>query len=488
MANGKISGGSKDDVKSRGGTGGRIGQGVVKTRPAAPPPRPVPPRQAPRVEVPKPTAGIAPAPGTRPAPATGSRPRLPTMAERIAARRRLAQRMRGGFVPLPPPPARRSVGVQPVVPASSLPTSSPNPAAAIEQQQLQTEINMLRSRFSSLEASAQLSDIYNAIGHIDTRLMQLPMELDGLRSRGYVHAGQLEDMIAAVDQQWDEVRPRVENSLKEQVGRLDGELDQASQQVSRLVAGNRAGISAVSAAINGVEQRINATRNAVQGLYGALAAKITQVDLQMDRIDWMLDHLEEGDLDLRDTEAPLAAAEAIWQESGESDENNPKGILYLTDQRLFFEQREEVATKKFLGLFTTESEKIRKVLVELEVAHIEQIEDLEEKSGLFGMGKDEVLALVMSSDSSRSRARFHLTEEDSTAWATLLKRVKNGEVHEDRADEYLEEVKEAAAAAGSFPTQCPTCFAPVNPPPRGVTNVSCEFCGSVIVATSAKNK
>lgn len=479
MTNGKISGGSKDDTKSRGGTGGRIGQGVIKTRPAAPPPRPVLPRQTPRVPVAKPTV---PVPGTRPAPATVAQPRIPTIAERMAARRRLMQRVRGGFVPLPPPPARRPMGMPAVVPASS-PSSNLNSATAIEQQQVQLEINQMRSRFTSLEATAQLSDIYNAIGHIDTRLMQLPMELDGLRSRGYVHAGQLEDMIAAVDQQWDEVRPRVEGSLKEQVARLDKELDQASQQVNKLAIGNRAGISAASTAITGVEQRINATRNAVQGLYGALAAKITQVDLQMDRIDWMLDQLEEGSFELRETEAPLAAAEAIWQESGESDDKNPKGILYLTDLRLFFEQREEVATKKFLGFFTTESEKIQKLLVELEVAHIEQIEDLEEKSGLFGMGKDEILSLVMSADSSRSRARFHLTEEDSTAWATLIKRVKNRDIDQDRADEYIEEVQEAEVTMGTFPAQCPGCFAPVTPPPRGVTNVSCEFCGSVIVAT-----
>ncbi|MCA9938888.1 MAG: hypothetical protein KC418_09610 [Anaerolineales bacterium] len=419
-----------------------------------------------------------PKPANRPAPATAPRPRVPTMQQRIAARQRLRQRAARGFTPIPPPPARRPAVAAPVVAATAATAAS---VAVTEREQLQMELSMVRQRFSSLEAAAQLSDLYQAIGHLDSRLTQLPLELNELRNRGYIHAGQLEDQIAAVDEQWDSVRPQVEAALRQQVGQLNQELRQVSLQVARVSVANRAGISAANTAVSALSQRINAARNTVRGLFSSLDNNIDQIDDNMDRLDWMLDQFESSKIDLRNTEAPLAAADAEWHQNGES---GPVGFLFLTDQRLLFEHREEVATKKLLGLFATETEKIQELALEIEVAHVDQVEDLEEKSGFLGMGKDEILELVLSAAAPVSRARFHLKEQDSTAWAGLLKRVKNGDIDDDRAEEYIDEAEEAAAAAIAFPTQCPNCFAPVPTPPRGVTSVTCEYCSSVIVAVA----
>jgi hypothetical protein len=53
----------------------------------------------------------------------------------------------------------------------------------------------------------------------------MPLDLDALRRRGYVHSGQLEDRLAALDEKWDEMMPKVEAALNQQVPRLDRELD-----------------------------------------------------------------------------------------------------------------------------------------------------------------------------------------------------------------------------------------------------------------------
>lgn len=470
MAQGKLSGGSsKDSSKARSDT--------------------------PRRTAPRPRLGEKqPKPANRPAPASAVRPRVPTMQERIAARQRLRQRAARGFRPIAPPvrpgvrpgvAAGAAAAATAVATAAAAPTATTTAtsAAAMERNQLQMQFDNVRWRFSSLEASAQLSDVYQAIGHLDSRLTQLPLELNQLRSRGYVHAGQLEDKIAAVDEQWDQVRSQVEAALREQVTRLNQELRQVSLQVARMAAGNRASISAADTAVNGLSQRINAAGNAVRGLYGQMAGEIDAIDGNMDQLDAMLDQFEASKIDMRETEAPLAAAAAEWHQN---NEEGPTGFLFLTDQRLLFERNEEVTTKKLLGLFATETEKVQELLLEIEVAHIDAIEDLEEKSGFLSMGKDEILELVMSAAAPVSRARFHLLEEDSTAWAALLKRIKSGDIDDDRAEEYIDEAVEAAAAALTFPTQCPQCFAPVPQPPRGVTSTSCEYCGSVIVAVAAQ--
>lgn len=189
----------------------------------------------------------------------------------------------------------------PVVAATAATAAS---VAVTEREQLQMELSMVRQRFSSLEAAAQLSDLYQAIGHLDSRLTQLPLELNELRNRGYIHAGQLEDQIAAVDEQWDSVRPQVEAALRQQVGQLNQELRQVSLQVARVSVANRAGISAANTAVSALSQRINAARNTVRGLFSSLDNNIDQIDDNMDRLDWMLDQFESSKIDLRNTEAP----------------------------------------------------------------------------------------------------------------------------------------------------------------------------------------
>ncbi len=420
-----------------------------------------------------------PKPATGPGPATPARPRVQGAVQRAAARRRLARRQARPFRPMPAVPTRRPA--TPTVAAVAIPATAAAVAGTVaaEDAQHQSRVNLIRQQYSSLESGAQLADVYRAIGHLDGRLTQFPLELAELRKRGYVHAGQLEDQIAVADEHWDTTRPQVEQALREQSARLDVELNQAGRLVMAMSAARPATINAAETVVRALQQRIHAAQSAVSGLYAQLAAEVDEIDDGLDRVDWMLDHFEESKIERRDTEAPLAAAEAQWHESGES---GPDGILFLTDQRLLFEQREDVATRKILGLITTESERIQELRLAIEIEHIDKVADLEEKSGFLGMAKDEILELEMSAAAQLSRARFHLASQDSTAWASLIKRVKRREIDEDRAEDYAEEIVTAQDLALSFPTQCPYCFAPVPTPPRGVTSTTCDYCNSVLVA------
>ncbi|WP_420630511.1 hypothetical protein, partial [Candidatus Leptofilum sp.] len=118
--------------------------------------------------------------------------------------------------PMPKPPARRPVKR----------AAARTGAAAAVSAELASKIDRIQDKFERLESQAQLEDIYTAVGDIDNKLTSLPFDLEALRDRGYVHSGQLEDKLEALDDQWDELRPRVEKAITEQVNRLDRELDQ----------------------------------------------------------------------------------------------------------------------------------------------------------------------------------------------------------------------------------------------------------------------
>jgi hypothetical protein len=377
--------------------------------------------------------------------------------------------------PLPTPPQRRIVR-----PAGAVAAGAAVGAAAAQavSPEMQARVTAVESKFETLETSAQLTTIYDAVGRIDGKLTDLPFELEKLRDRGYVHSGQLEDKLEALDDKWDDdIRPRVEASLKEQVERLDKELDQAEMQVKRINPRVESTVKMAETAVDSLERRITAAHDAIDNLYEPIENEINEAERQLNNARIMLDLLDGSQaIKLREAEGPLLAVEAEWHRDGDE---GPKGYLFLTDLRLIFEQREEVVTKKKFGLFKADSEMVQEVHLDVEVHQIESVSHKEE-GGFLGMGKADIIEFVFAASASMSRARFHLKGQNSSEWAAMIKRVQTGDIDADRSDEYMEELETAGITSASFPTACPTCYAPIPEQPRGVTSYTCEFCGAVV--------
>ena len=409
-------------------------------------------------------------PANRPARTVGQAARQAAVKRRVrpsvrAEARKAAVSQR----PLPTPPRRPAVARRPV-------------AAAVAPE-VTAQINSIHDKFERLSAQAQMEDVFSAVGDIDDKLTKLPFDLEALRDRGYVHSGQLEDKLEALDDQWDKLRPRVENALNEQVQRLDTDLDQAERQMGRLNNANAAVVKSVDTAVDALGSRVTAARRAVEGLYDGITAELYKIEYSLGQVQKMLDLISgSSEIRLQEAEGPLLAVATKWQQDGE---DGPEGYLFLTDQRLLFEQREEVVTKKRFGLFKAESEMVQKLQIAVQVHEIDQIAHKEE-GGFLGMGKADILELVFAATASLSRARFHLKGQNSSDWAAMINRIQSGEIDGDRSDEYLDELEAAGITSASFPEQCPNCYAAVPPQPRGVTVYECEFCGATIMPAAAE--
>jgi len=229
--------------------------------------------------------------------------------------------------------------------------------------------------------------------------------------------------------------------------------------------------------LNSLSQRISGAETAVSSLYSGMESELRAVEADINSRVAMMDIFDAATtIQLHDTEAPLLAVKSEWRRDGDE---GPTGFLFLTDQRLFFEQREEVVTKKRFGIFKADSEMIQQLLLEAEIADVESVSHKKE-GGFLGMGKDDILEFVFTANGPLSRADFHLKGQKSADWANMIKRVQSGEIDDDRAQEYVDELEDAKETAVSFPTQCPNCFAAVPTPSRGVLSVTCEFCGATI--------
>ena len=352
-------------------------------------------------------------------------------------------------------------------------------ATTAQSEEMTAQLASINSQFDRLADDAQLTDLYKAIGDFDTKLMSLPIALEALRGRGYVHGEQLEDRLEAVDDQWDDARPRVEKALEKYIKQLDSATDNVNRQVDR-GASNQASLDRLQSTVDRLDTRIDSAKSSISGLYDGLESKLRSVERDMHKVTVMLDLIDGSqDVRLREAEGPLLAIKAEWHRDGGKE--GPEGILFLTDQRLMFEQREEVVTKKRFGLFKADSKMIQELQLDIPVQEIEEVTHKEE-GGFMGMGKADILEIIFSANAPISRGRFHLKGQDSSDWATMIKLIQTGEIDDDRADEYEDELEETDAVV--FPTQCPGCFAPIEPPARGEKSVTCEFCGTVIVPSA----
>lgn len=380
-------------------------------------------------------------------------------------------------------PTTRTAARNNVRQAQPMPTPRSRPAtprtvvaAAGMSEEMTAQLTAINSKFDTLAEKAQLADIYKAIGDFDAKLMSLPIDLEALRGRGYVHNEQLEDRLEAVDDKWDDARPRVEAALAKYVKQLDTETDRVERLVNR-GASNQSALTSLQSTVDGLDTQINSASSAISGLYGGISSELSSVSWAMSQAGQMLDLIDGSqDVRLRETEGPLLAVKTVWQRDGEKE--GPEGILFLTDQRLLFEQRQEVVTKKRFGLFKADSTMVQELLLDIPVQEIEKVSHKEE-GGFMGMGKADILEIIFSANAPLSRGRFHLKGQKSSDWATTIKRIQTGEINSDRADAYEDELEETDAVV--FPTQCPGCFAPIQPPARGAASVTCGFCGTVVV-------
>ena len=356
------------------------------------------------------------------------------------------------------PPAASGPSAAPGA-STSVPRPAPITAPPAANEALQAEID----RFNNLQSKLMLTNINDDLEDIESAINALPANIENIRARSYVFKSYLEKKVETLTTQWRDLRPRVESAIKTQAQSLQTDAANVQNTLNR---GALAG-----AALTSLESKVDAAISNLQGMYDTLDANVNQTQQQVDDVAWTLQQAEQASFGLLATEAPVEAVPANWKKP--DDKDGVEGVLYLTDQRLLFEQKEEVATKKVLFI-TTEKQKLQSLQWEVPVAQIEQAAG--SKKGF--LGKDDYLTLTCGSQAPFRTAEIHLKGETGEAWQGFIGRVKSGEIAKERT---VPVDQKAAEAAANAPTKCSTCGATITQTIlRGQTEITCEFCGSKI--------
>lgn len=341
--------------------------------------------------------------------------------------------------------------------------------------QLKRDIDAIRSDLSDVVKKVSFASVRDEAAELETKIANFPMRLQKIRERKYAFNKTLEAQAIEFQTQWNTKRALVQNQISIQATSLQAQLRPLESRISALSLGSTPAlvVKTVKNEIESFKNRVDSAEDAIQELFNSLEQEFDKSSRQADLIEKALDHSESASFGFLPGEAVYMTTKAVWTRDNKEDKEDPEGILFLTDQRLLFEQRQEIAKKKVLFV-TTEREKVQKLQFETPVVSIDAIKAT--KQGVFK--NEDWLEFQLPSGAFAREVRLHLDGQDCNLWQQLINRVKTGDIASERA---LAVDQEAVEKARSAPTKCPSCGGAITKPVlRGQDTIKCDFCGEVI--------
>ncbi|NTV37604.1 MAG: hypothetical protein HGA82_00140, partial [Anaerolineales bacterium] len=351
--------------------------------------------------------------------------------------------------------------------------STPSPA-----QQLASDISALQTKVGWLQEGVRLTKARDAVEDLQTKVTGLTQRIANLRAGGYVFEKELDNQAATFAQQWTTLQPGINQQLNIQASSLQASLRPIETQMTQLNAAARNPAAArpllatIQANVGMMEDKVSAAEKTINAMYNKFDNEVFQFTKHLTDIEYLITNLAEATFQLMPTEGGIMAVKAVWCKTGKEQKEDPEGVLYLTDQRIIFEQKEEVVTKKVLFV-ATEKQKVQALQWDVPVAMLDKVTT--SKQGL--MKNEDHIEVRFVSGAPREMVHLHIWQDCET-WQALLNKAKAKEFDKDRGVALDQAAVDKVKAA---PTQCSSCGAVLNVVIlRGQDSIKCEYCGAVI--------
>lgn len=324
----------------------------------------------------------------------------------------------------------------------------------------QADMVALQNEANELQKRVQLGFVKNAIEDLEVKVGSMERQLADVRARGYMFESDLEDEIRVLSEQWTSVKADLNSAVESQSGQLrelmskllakTGEMMGYASQPARA----RPLFLEAQSLVSSLAAQAAAAEGTLEDQYDDFQVEVDTVTAHLEWVDWTLAALSSAAFRLGPIEGGVAATEASWVRSSSTQ----AGILYLTDQRLLFEERE--------GEFS--------VLLE---ARVQQIEDVDALSDQGESKAEEHLVVKFGPEAPTNKALFILHGPEAEEWQQMIGRARGGDYVADRAVEIDPAELERLAAA---PTSCPACGSAYSERLiKGQHEITCQYCGTV---------
>lgn len=316
----------------------------------------------------------------------------------------------------------------------------------------------------------------DALGEINQRVSALNALAESVaraRARGYVWGGDLEAVGNAAQSQaraaFDGARAesaRAASALRGQVSALERDVRRAA---SGDVLRNEGLINSVTAQARGLDEAISAAKGRVLAGAAQFIGAVDALSTRMTRVHWTLDQFEGASFTMQPEENPIFAAKATWEDH---PSGKVEGLLMLTAHRLRFEYQEEVVLERSFVFFASKTETRRKLLLDALVGHLAGSEASER--GL--LIKDQVLSLRLHPQSGGpTSVTLELDDDRAAEVDTVIEQIRSGDLERGRYQGPMPTGSRVGVPV-KWPERCETCGAGMQPPVKGQTYLTCEYC------------
>ena len=341
-------------------------------------------------------------------------------------------------------------------------------------EQLRAErLDAQRTRWNQLSGRVGLGHLRDEIEDKGGQIEALPHQIAELADRGYRHGQALEAQAETLQEGWTDRRRQALDLLQ---ARAD-DLAELGKPIERLcgrpsLADNI--LDQLDIKLDHLESQVDTAERDVRGTYDTLGQQLYALQREFRSVEFLLDSLDTASFDLYPDEYGVAACEATW--TNHPDE--PEGILFLTEGRVIFEQREKKAKKKVLFI-TTESEMVQDKLWDTPVGNVAELKAEDKKK--FLRRKDLLnFRFREYTGGLHGEVTLELDDASNEEWAGLIKRVQRGEFDTVPADGAGDEGEPAAPLdLRDVPTRCPACGGQLPALVKGMRELVCQYCGTV---------
>lgn len=345
----------------------------------------------------------------------------------------------------------------------------------LRRMTLAGELAYAQSIASSASGRLSFEDALAEINQRVSSLNALAESVARARARGYVWGGDLEQLGSAAQAQaraaFDGARAesaRAASSLRGQVGALERDVRRAA---TGDVLRNEGLINSVAAQARGLDEAIGAAKGRVLAGAAQFIGAVDALATRLKRVHWTLDQFEGASFRMQPEENPLFAAKATWEDH---PSGKVEGLLMLTAHRLRFEYQEEVVLERSFVFFASKTETRRKLLLDALVGHLVGSEASER--GL--LIKDQVLSLRLHPQSgSPQTVTLELDDDRATEVDAVIEQVRSGDLERGRYQGPMP-VGSRVGVPVKWPEKCETCGAGMQPPVKGQTYLTCEYCNA----------
>lgn len=204
----------------------------------------------------------------------------------------------------------------------------------------QAQIEQLRAAHNQTATAVTLQHKQTALQDVERYVANTVKTADGLTQTGYARAVALSSRVRALQSGLDQARQAFNQLASAASARLKAELAQNEAAIAAALDGKAALVAPCLSALQAIADRVKQAEQQLDALLQPISDARYPLDQLLNVVKWSQSEWEEFSGNRSAHGGMLIAAEAEWKQTGRGNDD-PDGVLYLTERALIFEQKRE---------------------------------------------------------------------------------------------------------------------------------------------------